>query len=138
MSIPLKDSPFQGYIPCKFAKEHNKRIECDATESNCVQLCSGCEHCPFYEPWTFSEFHDYSSEHTEKFSPGKYIHFKGALYEGICTGKHSETSEIFVIYKALYPPFDYYVRPLSMFLDDVEDISYHYRGPRFRRITTGM
>ncbi len=56
--------------------------------------------------------------------PGKYQHYKGKLYEVIGVGRHSETLEELVFYKALYvsdqfPDTFLWVRPKSMFLEDV-------------------
>ncbi len=51
---------------------------------------------------------------------GKYRHYKGHLYEVIGTARHSETLEDMVIYKALYGDFGIWVRPLKMFLENIE------------------
>ena len=51
---------------------------------------------------------------------GKYRHYKGKEYEVIGTAKHSETLEELVVYKALYGERQIWVRPLSMFLEEVE------------------
>jgi len=37
-----------------------------------------------------------------KIKPGKYQHYKGNFYEVVHTGKHSDTLEEYVVYKALY------------------------------------
>jgi len=51
---------------------------------------------------------------------GKYKHYKGNLYqvEGIAT--HSETEEKMVVYRPLYGEGGLWVRPLSMFIEQVE------------------
>jgi len=51
---------------------------------------------------------------------GKYRHYKGNEYEVIGVAKHSETLEDLVVYRALYGNFDLWVRPLAMFIEEVE------------------
>ncbi len=55
---------------------------------------------------------------------GLYQHHKGALYEVIGVGKHSETGEELVVYKALYDgPHGYgaiWIRPISMWSEEVK------------------
>lgn len=51
---------------------------------------------------------------------GKYEHFKGNKYEVIGVAKNSETMEELVVYRALYGNHDLWVRPLKMFLEEVE------------------
>lgn len=51
---------------------------------------------------------------------GKYEHYKGKRYEVIGIAKHSETFEEVVVYKALYGERGLWVRPLKMFLEEVE------------------
>ena len=45
---------------------------------------------------------------------GKYRHFKGNEYEVLFVGKHSETLEEYVVYRALYGEREVWVRPASM------------------------
>ncbi|MDE2144783.1 MAG: DUF1653 domain-containing protein [Patescibacteria group bacterium] len=52
--------------------------------------------------------------------PGKYRHYKGKEYEVIGVAKHSETLEEMVVYKALYGDLELWVRPLKMFIEEVE------------------
>lgn len=52
--------------------------------------------------------------------PGTYRHYKGNLYEVIGTATHSETEETLVVYRPLYGDGGLWVRPLEMFLSDVE------------------
>lgn len=53
--------------------------------------------------------------------PGrKYRHFKGNEYLVLHVAKHSETLEEMVVYQALYGERGIWVRPLSMFLEQVE------------------
>lgn len=51
---------------------------------------------------------------------GKYQHYKGNFYEVIGIALHSETKEELVVYRALYGDFSLWVRPLKMFLENVE------------------
>jgi len=49
---------------------------------------------------------------------GIYRHYKGKLYEVTSVAKHTETLEEMVVYRDLKD--QYWVRPLSMFLEQVE------------------
>ena len=51
---------------------------------------------------------------------GKYEHYKGGQYEVLGVAKHSETTEEFVVYKALYGEGELWIRPLKMFLEELE------------------
>ncbi|OGF20691.1 hypothetical protein A2316_02815 [Candidatus Falkowbacteria bacterium RIFOXYB2_FULL_38_15] len=51
---------------------------------------------------------------------GKHRHYKGKEYEVIGVAKHSETLEELVVYRALYDERQIWVRPLKMFLEEVE------------------
>ncbi|KKQ23783.1 MAG: hypothetical protein US35_C0001G0027 [Parcubacteria group bacterium GW2011_GWA2_37_10] len=51
---------------------------------------------------------------------GKYEHYEGKQYEVLGIAKHSETLEEFVVYKALYGEGELWVRPLKIFLEEVE------------------
>ena len=51
---------------------------------------------------------------------GVYRHFKGNYYIILGLGKHSETCEDVVIYRALYGNNDIWVRPLDIFLEKVD------------------
>lgn len=50
---------------------------------------------------------------------GIYRHYKGNLYRVIGISRHSETLEEFVVYQALYNDFGLWIRPLSMFCENV-------------------
>ena len=63
---------------------------------------------------------------------GKYRHFKGMEYEVIGVARHSETEDPMVVYRALYGEGDLWVRPLSMWMEQVDRDDYH--GPRFSYI----
>ncbi len=50
---------------------------------------------------------------------GKYKHFKGNYYRLIAIAKHSETLEEMAVYQALYGEGGIWVRPLSMWDEQV-------------------
>ena len=50
---------------------------------------------------------------------GLYKHFKGNMYEVIDVAYHSETLEEMVVYKALYGEGKTWVRPISMWNEEV-------------------
>ncbi len=53
--------------------------------------------------------------------PGIYKHYKGKEYKVIGVAKHSETLEDLVLYEPMYESISkYWVRPLAMFLEEVE------------------
>jgi len=59
---------------------------------------------------------------------GKYQHFKGNQYEVLGIAKHSETQEELVLYKALDDEGKLWVRPESMFLEEVD-----FNGKKVKR-----
>lgn len=65
---------------------------------------------------------------------GTYRHYKGNEYEVLGIARHSETMEELVVYRALYGEGGLWVRPLSMFVEDVEVGG--SRVPRFEYVTT--
>lgn len=56
----------------------------------------------------------------EKIKLGEYQHYKGGKYRVIGVARHSETPENLVVYEALYGEGGLFVRPLEMFLENVE------------------
>ena len=61
---------------------------------------------------------------------GKYRHFKGNEYEVLYIAKHSETQEEMVVYRALYGEGGVWVRPASMWNEEVER-----EGKTYKRFT---
>jgi len=59
------------------------------------------------------------SDQAKKFKLGTYRHYKGGLYQVLGVANHSETLEEMVYYKHL-DDGSFWVRPLKMFLDEVE------------------
>lgn len=52
--------------------------------------------------------------------PGRYRHFKGNEYQVIGMARHSETEEEMVVYRPLYGEDGLWVRPASMWCEQVE------------------
>lgn len=62
---------------------------------------------------------------------GRYRHYKGGEYEVIGVARHSETHEALVVYRPLHNGTGWWVRPHTMFFEDVD--MDRERRPRFQR-----
>ena len=67
--------------------------------------------------------------------PGMYEHYKGGRYRVHFVAKFEENLDPMVVYEALYPNPEgpYFVRPLSIFEEEVVDGAGQHR-PRYRLI----
>ena len=54
----------------------------------------------------------------------RYRHFKGGIYIVTDIAVHSETEKIMVVYKSFNEPNFTWVRPLSMFISEVDKEKY--------------
>lgn len=61
-----------------------------------------------------------------------YRYFKGNIYQIRCLAKHSETGEMMVVYQAMYDTFQIYVRPLAMFMEEVDVEKYPDARQQYR------
>lgn len=66
-----------------------------------------------------------------------YRHFKGNVYQIVTLARHSETGEKMVVYQQLYAPYEFYVRPLEMFMSKIDTRKYPNEKQvyRFEKIT---
>jgi len=68
----------------------------------------------------------------EAVKPGIYRHYKGKDYEVVGIATHTETEQPHVVYRALYGDYTLCIRPLDMFIEQVEKGD--YKGRRFQLV----
>lgn len=61
-----------------------------------------------------------------------YKHFKGDYYLVVDIAIHSETDEKLVLYRSLYGDGTLYVRPYSMFCEEVDHLKYPNVEQKYR------
>jgi len=59
-------------------------------------------------------------------------HFKGNCYLIIAAARHTETGEMYVVYKALYGTYEDCLRPLDMFMSEVDRVKYPDAKQKYR------
>ena len=63
---------------------------------------------------------------------GVYKHFKGDYYLVVNVAGHSETKEKYVVYRSLYGNGELWIRPLDMFLSEVDHDKYPEVKQKYR------
>ena len=68
----------------------------------------------------------------EEIKLGIYKHFKGDYYLVVDIANDSETKEKYVVYRRLYGNMDLWIRPLDMFLSEVDHEKYPNVTQKYR------
>ena len=63
---------------------------------------------------------------------GTYKHFKGDYYLIVDIANHSETKEKYVVYRRLYGDGSLWIRPMDMFLSEVDHKKYPNVEQKYR------
>lgn len=63
---------------------------------------------------------------------GIYKHFKGDYYIVLDVAIHSETKDKYVVYRGLYGQNELYIRPIDMFLSEVDHKKYPNISQKYR------
>lgn len=63
---------------------------------------------------------------------GIYKHFKGDYYLVEDVALHSETKEVYVVYRRLYGDLSLWIRPYDMFLSEVDHEKYPNVTQKYR------
>lgn len=61
-----------------------------------------------------------------------YRHFKGSEYQIVTMAEHTEDGKQMVVYKAMYGEEKCYVRPLDMFMEEVDREKYPNETQKYR------
>lgn len=63
---------------------------------------------------------------------GIYKHFKGDYYLVVDIANHSETKEKYIVYRRLYGDGSLWIRPMDMFLSEVDSLKYPEVKQKYR------
>ena len=61
-----------------------------------------------------------------------YRHFKGDFYLAEALARDADTGEVCVVYRKLYGDGGLWIRPLDMFLSEVDKVKYPYASQTYR------
>lgn len=125
------------FVPAKCSECQHLHLGFILQDNKCIH-----DSCPLdgYErPYEFRDVRDIpglSEENIREAAQGAarmytallagktFKHFKGELYDVMHIGVHSETSELYVVYKTHGLTIGIWIRPLKMFLSEVDHKKY--------------